>query len=420
MNKFTLKNGLRVITIPQKGVKSATAFVLVGTGSKYEDKEINGISHFLEHMFFKGTEKRKKYIDLLEVLDKIGGSYNAFTAEEYTGYYAKVESSKIEVAVDWLSDIYLNSTIPSKELEKEKGVILEEINMYKDMPMDVVALLWAKLLYGNQPAGRFIAGTKKTVMNINRKKMMDYKNKQYVASNTIVCIAGNVSEKDSLKLVKKYFSKAPQGEIIEKPKVIEKQSKPGLIVGKRKTDQTHLILGVRTFDMYDKRKYALTLLANILGGMMSSRMFVEIREKLGLAYYVRTSSDLDTDTGTLTTSAGVDNKRAGLAVEAILKEYKKITKKKVSKEELQKSKDFVKGKLALGLESSDAKAFFYLKQELFSGKLKTLDEIFKKIDAVTEEEILELAKEIFVSERLNLAIVGPSEDKKFVDIINKF
>jgi predicted Zn-dependent peptidase len=420
MNKFTLKNGLRVITIPQKGARSATAFVLVGTGSKYEKKEINGISHFLEHMFFKGTKNKKKPLDLLEVLDKIGGSYNAFTGEEYTGYYAKVEDTKIETAVEWLADVYLNSLIPSKELEKEKGVIIEEINMYNDSPMDYVTLLWPKLLYGNQPAGRFIAGTKKTVMGIDRKKMVDYKNKQYVASNTVICVAGNVTEKDSVALVKKYFSKVTKGNIIEKPKVIEKQNNPGLIVGKRKTDQTHLILGVRAYNMFDDRKYALSLLGNMLGGMMSSRMFMEIREKLGLAYYVRTSVEADTDTGALETSAGVDNKRAGLAVKAILKEYKKIAQKKVSELELQKSKDFIKGKMALGLESSDAKAFFYLKQELFNGKLKSLDDIFKKIDAVTPEDIQKVAKDIFVPEKLNLAVVGPFEDKKFIDIINNF
>lgn len=420
MNRFTLKNGLRIITIPQKGIKSATAFVLVGTGSKYEEKEINGISHFLEHMFFKGTKKRKKPLELLEVLDKIGGSYNAFTGEEYTGYYAKVQNSKIEIAIEWLSDVYLNSLIPSKELEKEKGVIIEEINMYNDSPMDCVSLLWPKLLYGNQPAGRFIVGSKKTVTNMNRKKIVDYKNKQYVASNTIICIAGNIVEKDVLALVKKHFSKVSKGNIIEKPKVIEKQDKPKLVIGKRKTDQTHLILGVRAYDMFDDRKYALALLANILGGMMSSRMFMIIREKLGLAYYVRTSVSSDTDTGVLATSAGVDNKRADLAVQAILKEYKKISQKKVSESELQKSKDYIKGKMALGLESSDAKAFFYLKQELFYGKLKSLDDIFKKIDAVTSEDVQKVAKDIFVPEKLNLAIVGPSNDKKFLNIINKF
>jgi predicted Zn-dependent peptidase len=371
-------------------------------------------------MFFKGTKNKKKPVELLEVLDRIGGSYNAFTGEEYTGYYAKVESSKIETAVEWLSDVYLNSLIPSKELEKEKGVIIEEINMYNDSPMDYVELLWPKLLYGNQPAGRPIAGTKKTVTEINRKKIVDYKNKQYVASNTIVCIAGNVTEKDSLALVEKYFSKVSKGNIIEKPKVVEKQTKPGLIVEKKKTDQTHLILGVRAYNMFDDRKYALTLLGNILGGMMSSRMFMVIREELGLAYYIKTFADYDTDTGVLTTSAGVDNKRVDIAIEAILNEYKKISKNKVSESELQKSKDFIKGKMALGLESSDAKAFFYLKQELFTGKTKTLEAIFKKIDAVTPEDIQEVAKDIFVPEKLNLAVVGPFDNKKFLNIINKF
>lgn len=420
MNKIKLKNGLRIITIPQKSIKSATVFVLSGTGSKYEKKEINGISHFLEHMLFKGTKNIKKPLDLLEVLDKIGGSYNAFTGEEYTGYYAKVEESKIGIAIKWISDIYLNSLIPQKELEKERKVIIEEINMYKDNPMDYVSILWPKLLYGNQPAGRFVAGTKKTVSGINRKDILNYMNKQYVASNTVVCIAGNIKEKEVINLVKKHFSEISKGETIEKPKVIESQKEPKIIVDRRKTDQTHLVLGVRAYNMFDERKYALSLLANVLGGMMSSRMFMEIREKLGLVYYVKTASDSDTDTGSLSTIAGVDNSRVELAVEAILKEYRKISKIKISNNELQKSKDFLKGKIALSLESPDSKAFFYLKQELFNNKLESLDNIFKKIDKVTPEDIQEVAKDIFVPEKLNLAIVGPVDEKKLLKIINKF
>jgi predicted Zn-dependent peptidase len=409
--KTTLKNGLRIITAPQKGTQAVTVLVLVGTGSKYETKKISGISHFLEHMFFKGTKKRPDKLKIAETLDKIGGIYNAFTGEDYTGYFAKVAAQNFDLALDWVSDIFLNSLLPEKELKREKGVIIEEINMLYDNPMSHVGLLWNKLLYGDQPAGWDIAGTKETVSGISQRDLLDYMKKQYVALNTIVCVAGKIQNFAALEKVKKYFSKIGTSHPQSKPRVIERQTQPELILHPKPTDQTHLCLGVRGYNIFHPQKYTQDVLGVILGGMMSSRLFMEVREKLGLAYYIKTEVDSNPDTGFLVTQAGVDNKNTEKAVAVILKEYKNISKKKVPSEELKKAKDYIKGKMALLLESSDALAFLYATQELLKKELLTLKEIYAKIDKVSASDIQMVARDIFQPKKLNLALVGPFKDK---------
>jgi len=410
--KTTLKNGLRIITIPKKNTQSLTVLVLVGTGSKYERKETNGISHFLEHMYFKGTKKRPSATAIAETLDKVGGIYNAFTSEEYTGYFAKVAAQHFELALGWVSDIFLNSLLPEKEIEKEKGVIIEEINMIYDNPMSYVQTLWPKLLYGDQPAGWDVAGTKETVSKMTREKLIDYTEKQYVASNTIVSIAGNFNEPLAIKKVKEFFSKIKTTKPIKKPRVIEQQQKPNLLLHFRETDQTHLCLGVRAFDLFHPKRYVQDLLSVILGGMMSSRLFEKIRAELGIAYYINTNSEENPDTGFLFTQTGIDNKNVEKGILTILKEYKKISQEKVPVSELKKAKDYLKGKTTLLLESSDAQASFYTGQELLEKKILTPEEIFKKIDQVSQDDILKVAKDIFQPQKLNLALIGPFKDKK--------
>lgn len=410
--KTTLKNGLRIITIPKKNTQSLTVLVLVGTGSKYERKETNGISHFLEHMYFKGTKKRPSATAIAETLDKVGGIYNAFTSEEYTGYFAKVAAQHFELALGWVSDIFLNSLLPEKEIEKEKGVIIEEINMIYDNPMSYVQTLWPKLLYGDQPAGWDVAGTKETVSKMTREKLIDYTEKQYVASNTIVSIAGNFNEPLAIKKVKEFFSKIKTTKPIKKPRVIEQQQKPNLLLHFRETDQTHLCLGVRAFDLFHPKRYVQDLLSVILGGMMSSRLFEKIRAELGIAYYINTNSEANPDTGFLFTQTGIDNKNVEKGILTILKEYKKISQERVPVSELKKAKDYLKGKTTLLLESSDAQASFYTGQELLENKILTPEEIFKKIDQVSQDDILKVAKDIFQPQKLNLALIGPFKDKK--------
>ena len=409
--KTTLENGLRIITVPQENTQAVTVLVLVGTGSKYETKDINGISHFLEHMYFKGTKKRPSTVAIAEPLDKVGGIYNAFTSEEYTGYFAKVASSHLDLVLDWVSDIYLNSLLPEKEIEKERGVIIEEINMYLDTPMIYIGELWKKLLYGDQPAGWEVSGTKESVAKIKREQILNYLKSQYVASSTIICVAGKISSSQIINKIKKYFSKIKKIQPKSKLPVIEKQDKPRLLLFQKQTDQTHLAIGVRAFNLFHPQRYTLELLGVILGGMMSSRLFEEIRTKLGIAYYIRTAVENNPDTGYLVTLAGIDNKNVEKAISTILKEYKKISQKKIPQVELKKAKDNVKGRTVLELESSDAQASFYAGQELLEKKILTPDEIFAKIDKVRESDILKVARDIFQPKKLNLALIGPFEDK---------
>jgi len=418
-NKIKLKNGLRIIAVPDKNTQAITVLVLAKVGSKYETKEINGISHFLEHMVFKGTKKRPTSLDIAETLDRIGGSYNAFTSEEYTGYFAKVEKSRFDLALDWVSDIYLNSFLPEKELKKEKGVIIEEINMYLDNPMIYVQNLWKKLLYGDQPAGWDVIGTKKVVQEMSRIKLLDYRRNFYTSQNTLICVAGNFNEKEAIRKIKQSFAGIKKGKQFKKIAVVEKQDAPKSSIHFKKTDQTHLCLGVRAYNLFHPEKYTIQLLANILGGMMSSRLFVEIREKLGLAYYISAQLDIDPDTGSLIVRAGVDNKKVDKAIIAVLKEFRKISEKEVSSSELKKAKDYIRGKMALSLETSDSLASFYSGQEILTGEILTPKEIFKKIDQVSKEDILAIAKDIFKPENLNLALIGPFKEKKRFDNLLK-
>jgi predicted Zn-dependent peptidase len=420
--KITLKNGLRIVIIPQPSSQAVTVLALAGTGSKYETKEISGISHFLEHMYFKGTKKKPNALMVSETMDKLGGVFNAFTSEEYTGYYAKVGAIHLETALEWVSDIYLNSLLPEKEIEKERRVIIEEINMYFDTPIFYIGELWKKLLYGDQPAGWDLAGTKESVSKISRQQLLNYMNSQYVARNTVVCLAGKFSStSEVIKKAEKYFLKIKNRDNLSKPAVLEGQKKPQSLIFLKKTDQTHLALGVRTFyHLFHQQKYAAKILGVILGGMMSSRLFTEVREKLGLAYYIRTSVEADTDTGCLVSLAGVDNSRVEKAISTILKEYKRISKTKISSAELKMAKENIKGKISLNLETSDAKALFCAGQELLENKILKPEQIFKEIDKVSLNDILKTAKDIFKPENLNLVLIGPFKNKQKFQKLLKF
>jgi len=417
--KITFPNGLRLISVQDKTSEAITVLILVATGSKYETKETSGISHLLEHMLFKGTKAKPTPIDIVEPLDRVGGVYNAFTGEEYTGYFAKVSADNFDLALDTISDIYLNSKLDEKEMQKEKGVIIEEINMYLDHPSFYVQTLWTKLLYGDQPAGWDIAGKKETVAKITKAQLAKYIESQYVASNTVVCVAGNVpNEKELVLKIKKHFSNISTKSPRKKIAVIEKQSKPEVLLYNKKTDQTHFCLGARGYNMFDKRRYAQEILSSILGGMMSSRLFIKIREELSLCYYIKTNSSSDTDTGFLVSQTGADNSRVPKAITEILKEYKKISEVEVPSNELRKAKDNLKGKMALMLETSDAQASFYGMQELLENKVLAPKEIYGKINKVTKRDILNLSSDIFKPEKLNLALIGPFEDKqKFQNLI---
>ena len=406
-------NGLRLVVVPMKSTQTVTVLVLVGTGSRYETKNINGISHFLEHMMFKGTDKRPNTLDIAKELDSIGAEYNAFTGKEYTGYYAKASSENLGLITDVISDIFLNSKLDENEIEKEKGVIIEEINLYLDNPPRYVGDLIENLLYGDQPAGWNIAGEKETVKSFVRKDFVGYFSSHYVAKDTIIAVAGNVDkEKVKNEIVPKFFEKARIGDKLERLPVKEFQTEPGVLLHHKKTDQTHFVLGSRAYDMFSPKIEAAQLLSVILGGGMSSRLFISVREKQGLAYYVSSSLEAYTDHGYFGTQAGVNNDKAERAISTVLEEYKNIKKNSVPEEEVKKAKEFIKGKLVIGLEQSDDLAAFYANQWLLKNETLTPEEKLSKIMAVTADDIQKAANEIFRPEKLNLALIGPFEDKE--------
>lgn len=418
--KTTLKNGLRVVTAPMKDNPTATVLVLVEAGSKYESKKINGLSHFLEHMCFKGTIKRPKAIDISKELDALGSQYNAFTSQEYTGYYAKSDARHFNIIFDVVSDIYLNSTFPEAEMQKEKGVIIEEINMYEDMPNRHVQDLIMELLYGDQPAGWNIAGEKKNILNMKREDFVDYKKAHYLPEATTIVVAGNVNEKKVMKEVEKVFGAIPRGKKEQKLKVKEKQSKPEILLKFKKTDQTHFVLAMRSYDLFDNKNPALAVLGGILGGGMSSRLFQKLREEMGVGYYVRSFNDSYTDHGFFQVSAGVDNKRINEVLEAVLFECHKLKDGQISEEELNKVKEFLIGNMKLSLESSDDIASFYGLQELLKKEIKDIEEKAEEVRRVTVDEVRSLANDIFKDDRLNLAIIGPFKDKSKFSKMLKF
>ncbi|EKE19141.1 MAG: peptidase M16 protein, partial [uncultured bacterium] len=281
--KTTLKNGLRILTIPVKGTQTATVMVMVGVGSRHETEAQAGASHFVEHMLFKGTQKRPTAQSISEELDSIGGEFNAFTAKDKTAYYAKVDSKHIAKAMDVVCDIFLNSKLEQEEIDREKGPILQELSMYEDEPRRSVGDEFEKMLYKNHSLGRQIVGYKKTISEFKRKDFVSYMKKYYNASETVVCIAGKFDESEILLQIKSYFSKFQTGAKVQMKKVIEKQLAPELHIKFKKTDQTHLIIGSRAYHQNHKDRWALSLLSVILGGNMSSRLFIKVRERQGLA-----------------------------------------------------------------------------------------------------------------------------------------
>ncbi|OGI83024.1 hypothetical protein A3I95_01935 [Candidatus Nomurabacteria bacterium RIFCSPLOWO2_02_FULL_44_12] len=410
-SKKVLKNGLRVVTIPMKDNPTVTVLVLVEAGSKYETKRVNGISHFLEHMCFKGTVKRPKAIDISKELDALGSQYNAFTAQEYTGYYAKSDAKHFRQILDIVSDIYLNSTFPKAEMQKEKGVIIEEINMYEDMPQRHVQDLIMRLLYGNQPAGWNVTGEKKNILNMRRDDFVRYKANHYLPEATVIIITGQITPKAALQGVSKIFKSVKRGRKIKKVKTKNIQMKPRALIKFKQTDQTHFILGVRTYDLFNKRNPTLSVLGGILGGGMSSRLFQKLREEMGVGYYVRAYEDAYTDHGFFQISAGVDNGRIEEVIVAILEECQKLKNYEVAEEELNKVKECLIGNMKLSLESTDDIANFYGGQELLKGEIKSAEEKAKEIRAVTARGIKALANNIFKNNKLNLALIGPFKEK---------
>ncbi len=416
-NKTTLKNGLRILTIPMNGTQTATVMIMVGVGSRFEKSKQAGLSHFIEHMLFKGTEKRPTAQSISEELDAIGGEFNAFTAKDKTAYYAKVDSRHLEKALDVISDIFLNSKLEQEEIKKESGTILQELSMYEDEPRRSVGDELERLLYGESAMGLSIVGNKKTIQAFKRKDFVSYMKEYYNACDTVICIAGKFEEKKILKSIEENFAEYAKGKKADFKKVSEKQNTPQVRIKLKKTDQTHVLIGNRAYHQNHKDRWVVSLLAIILGGNMSSRLFIEIREKLGLAYFVHTSVDTYQDCGYISTQAGVEHKKLEQTIKVTLQEYKKVATEGVTERELQKAKDYVKGRAVMGFEASDDVAMFFIDQEMHKEKILTPEQVFQKVDAVTTKDVLRVAKDIFQPNKLNVAIVGPHKNAKKIQEI---
>jgi predicted Zn-dependent peptidase len=405
--KYTLKNGLRIVLAPMLDTETATVMVMTGVGSRYETEKENGLAHFLEHMFFKGTEKRPNTLDITKELDSIGAEYNAYTSKDHTAYYAKVEAHHWDIALDVVSDLFLNAKLEQEEIDRESGTILQEINMYEDMPQRTVGERFEKLLYGDHPLGREILGPKENIKSFVRRDFIKYLNRGYTAENVVVGVAGKIDPKKVKKEIEKHFAGIRTGKKPTFKKIKEQQTKPEISIQHKKSDQTHLVVGVRGYGMFHKDRFALQLLSTILGGGMSSRLFTEVRERRGLAYNVHTGVDTYHEVGYLATQCGIEHENLAKTITVILGEYQKIATELVEKEELKKAKEYIKGHFALGMEGSDDVIGYLVTQETVREEILTPKERRKMIDRVTPEDILRVAQDIFVNKKLNMAIIGP-------------
>jgi predicted Zn-dependent peptidase len=420
MNAFErtrLGNGLRVLTAPMPQAKSVACFVMLGAGSRYETRESNGIAHFAEHMFFKGTERRPTARDIAGEIDAIGGEFNAFTGKEYTGYYVKCAAEHRDVALDVLVDMLRHSKFDPEEIEREKGVIVEEMNMYFDTPRDFVDSVYDHLLYGDQPLGWDIIGTKETVRAATRETFLTYLDTWYRAPRMVAGVAGNLGD-DLLPRLEELLGDVPNGSTPAPAAVRVAQAGAQVRVHSKTSDQAHLRFGVPSYPIEHPDRYALSLLATVLGGGMSSRLFTEVRERRGLAYYVYGYNQGYTDTGTLFAQAGVDIARIDDAIATIAKEFARIAAEPVAADELEKARNYSKGRLVLSLEDPKGMIMFGLRGEVLEGQVREPDEVLAGLDAVTSEDVQRVAQDIVREERLNLALIGPFDDEdRFRDVL---
>ncbi len=415
--KYTLKNNATVVMIPLADTKSLTTLVMYPVGSRYETNKMAGVSHFVEHIMFKGTKKRKDTLTLTREIDRLGAQYNAFTGKEYTGYYIKADASYTEVSFDILSDMLFHSKFDAKEMEKEKSVIVEEIRMYNDNPIMNIDNIFEEVMYDG-PLGRDIAGSEKNVLSYNRKDVLAFRKKHYSPSNMTVVVAGAINE-DTHKLLNKYFgsvkktSKKKNNFSAYKFGNIKKEKR--IAVQFKKTDQAQLMLGFPGYKYGDRKHSALSVLNTILGGSMSSRLFIKIREKLGLAYTVRSGAEKFNDTGYVYVRAGLEAKNINKAISAIRKEIERIIKNGVSLQELKDAKTHIRGGLTLSLENSSVVANWFATQSLFFDKMQTPEEKLKRIEKVTREDVQRIAKNVFNFNKMRVGIIGDvnKEDIKF-------
>ncbi len=413
----TLPSGLRVLTAPVDGTASVTVMLFAGAGSRYEKQSERGISHFLEHMFFKGGKKYKTTQEVSAAIDGVGGDFNAFTGKEYAGYYVKVASEETRLACDVLSDMLLHAYFPPEEIDKERGVIMEEERMYQDTPMYRAGWDFEELLFGDHPLGWDTIGTEEVIRSVQQADFQRHKDTLYGPENCVLAFSGKITEEEAMSLATEFFG-ALKGGKKQTFDPLEAYGPNRVFLRKKNTEQAHLVFGVPGVGSLDENHYVHKLLAIVLGGNMSSRMFLRIREARGLCYYISTDTDNYLDAGALSTRAGVDQSRLDEALAAIKHEYLLCAEEGVFDDELARAKAFLKGKITLTLEDSEERAHFYGKQLLLYPKIHDIPDYFAAVDQVTKEQVNALAKRLLRPEELRLVVIGKdAEEAKFEELM---
>ena len=415
--KTTLDNGLRLITNTMPHTRSVSICIFIGVGSRYEAEAKAGISHFIEHLCFKGTSKRPTSKEISVAIEGVGGILNGGTDRELTIYWCKVARPHFPLALDVLIDVLLHSKFDPKDIERERQVIIEEINMSKDSPHQQVHMLIDQLLWPGHPLGRDIAGTKESVAATTRDLMLDFLAEQYPPDNIVVSIAGDVQHEEVLETMSQVLGQWANPQARPDYLAYQEQQNPRLQIENRDTEQTHLCLALPGLPLLHPARFILGLLNVVLGEGMSSRLFLEIRDKLGLAYSIHSYLDHFHDSGSITIYAGVEHKNLTVAIKAILEQLSQL-KEPVSESELSRAKELSKGRLLLRMEDSRSVAGWMGGQEILTGRILSVDQVVSIIDAITAEELKQLAQELLVGSQLRLAVVGPvSSDEPLEEIL---
>jgi predicted Zn-dependent peptidase len=408
--RHTLSNGLRVLTAPLGHAKSVACYIMLAAGSRYENASNRGIAHFAEHMFFKGTERRPTARDLSMEVDTIGGEFNAFTSKEFTGYYIRCAGEQRDTALDVLVDMLRNSKFDADELEREKGVIVEEMNMYVDTPRDYVSSVYEELVFGANPLGWETLGTKDTIKAATRETFLDYLGEWYTPPRIVVGVAGAVGN-DLLPTLEGLLGDMTGEDAgAPAPAAVERSNEPQVRLHRKDSDQANVCIGVPSYPLAHPDRYALQLLGTVLGTGMSSRLFLEVRERRGLAYYVYALNSPFTDAGTLFSQAGVDLNRAEEAVEVIATEFRKLADEVVPAQELEKARALAKGRFVLQTESPNGLIMFGLRREVLEGRAAEPEDVLAGLDAVTAEDVQRVAQDVIGSQGMRCAVIGPFDD----------
>lgn len=407
MHKLTrLDNGLRIVTSSIPNTYSVCVALFVGAGSRYESDAEAGVSHFLEHILFKGSERWPTSRELSEVIEGVGGILNGGTDKELTIYWTKVARLHFPLAVDLLADMLLYPRFRLDDVEKERQVIIEEINMSRDSPSQLVDLLIDEVLWPQQALGRDVGGTRETVGSFTRQDLVNYRARQYLPTNTVISVAGDVEHDEVVERMGRHFASWGKGEPQHLYPAQDNQTSPRIKVENKETEQVNFCLALKGISASHPQRFTLGLLNVILGEGMSSRLFLEIREKRGLAYEVHSYPQFFLDAGSLVVYAGVDPQKVEAAVQAILDELAKL-KDPIPESEIVKAREFFKGRMLLRMEDTRSVSGFLGGQLLLSGRILTIDEIIARIDAVTAEDLRDVASKIIVTPKLNMAAVGP-------------